>query len=543
MKRTSKQSIILSAVLFLVCVFSIRHLYTVPLILSFLLLGGIAITRQSRSSTLGLVVSLLLLYPLPSWGWLIGRDTHFAAQLSHRLLTATWPISPGEIQRGFIQTPGIHFSSAILSRITGLPIIPKSSETLLVTAILPIVYLGITVLFGWVLIRDYTNKSWTASAMTAILVIGLWSKLLRFNSAFHRVSLAMAVFAVFTYCLYRGTNQRGWRWIRILSFFVIVVSHHFASVMALGLAIVTKIVDNYAPRVRKTRRSPLSANGIIIFCTLFFMWQFIVSLGGAFVVRNAFSIGQSVSPPTPDSWPIVSRSLYSSYQLKLSGWLYNAILGLPIFAAIVLELKKRERIRRWDAVGLLFGVFVAGFAIISTGAFALNYDRILTYFVVAAGWLAPLKLTNIKTIQWTRKYVSGVFVILLILVAISGVQPHVLGGDVRYEEGIKTEQFDAEMYATAEWINSYNNHQLLGDMNTQEVVTSKTGMWVAMGPRQVLSSNIRAGYHMIHHDRNNRLYFGQTKYGSTNLLTDNLEVNLNRRNSVIYTTNKTSIYR
>jgi uncharacterized membrane protein len=525
MNVRQRNSLIITALATAAFVLSIRFQVLPAVIASFLVLLIMIFLRRGSAAIWGLFTGIVLLYPVPQMGWLYGRDSHRAALGVVQILREGWPTSG----IAFTATPLLHMHAALSSVVTDIAVFPETTPKILITAILPIVYLTVSVAMIYLAIRRVVVPIDIAFLPTLLLLpVLFWIPLVRFHSAFRRQSIAIVFFAAVVYLV--STKKFSHRNVMLIFLFVAstVLAHHFSSFMLLLYLGVGGIIMLISHRGPQTRRFGI----LVLFSGIFFSFWFIIAgYGSAYLIGVIASLGVSLDPNLPHEIGYHPIVVYRGF---VGLWLYQAVLAVGLFIGYftVGQIK-------WSSIqAIIYGGIVF---VLSLGAWLgapLAFNRVMSFFVLAFGWLSPIGATNYKSDRIFN--VGTFFIIFIVLIGLSIVPPHLISSQPPdHQIGQYDQRFDSLIYPAAEFAKNYaDDKEYIGSLNVWGIVTSMTGQRVSSRPRAISTGQIPDNHIAFIQDRNKHLY--ATKAGKMN--PPNLLTKLDRKNNRIYTNPNITLY-
>jgi len=547
-KATHAISFLLTAVL----VLSLRGERFSLIVGSVVMLLAVSLLFRSRVAVSGLIIGGIFWYPSAQWGWLVGRDTHSAANTARLVRDVGWPAPSGVVATDFVSTPLVHLSAAVTSVVSGLDIMPGVRGKILVTAVLPIVYLGVAYLIVYCLARRYAEHVGRGNATFAMVSITLWTHTYYIRSAFRRPSIAIVVFTVAVFSYHRLIRTRQARWLALggLSTGALILAHHFASVLFVALAVIGTIVIAVTrlaiPFGVSGRFSVKSAGMLSILGAVFLSSWYVFSNRGSqgvlFIAFNAQSAGGAVKS-YPNS---LTPTFFDLFARTYSKFLFCAVLSIPILSYVIIKLKDRE-IPRLGLIVTAWGVIIAGVAGVSLfTSLELGTGRILSYFVVAGAAMSLPALDEVfSQSRINSSHVQVIIILCLVILSMIAIPPSSISDTetdlARYPSD---QRYGSSFYATAEFIQYVpNNTTLVGDADTAELTEPVTNRRVSYSTLPYQNSTVERDSVVVYRDLNERTYTGRLEgsFRTLRTLPDGAE-RLGANVSKIYATGNESVY-
>lgn len=515
METYSKLKISVCALLLIGAVFSIRFQLLVGIVVSLSILLILTLWSQSLAAIVSLTTALLFLYPGPQIGWLYGRDSHSAALIARLIRESGWPIDDNIVLSwGTPDTPLMHTQAAMISYVTGLPLFPKVAGTPLVTALLPLIYVSVTLSIIFITARRFIEPSQDLLLLCILYVI-LWIPLYEEKIAFRRQSISILFFALIVYSIFvvmqSKTTSRPAVIIASIASLSLVLSHHFGSVIIAGVLLIvgiTTAIYEWASGTSHKGKSFLTTTITLIILVL--TWQVIFGHGAiAVLLAFAAQIAAPLVVTTADTGTD-PKGLVDLVSV-LAPWIYQSILAGGIIAGLLNDWLSNRRTNVLDWQILVGGGTIGLTALTSWVLGIVTPTRIMTYFVLLGGWIAPYgyyRLANEK-ITHPYRFVTATVLILAILSVIM-LPPHIASNaPPRYQSGETDQRFNQEMYASAAFLDKYSNVSFaIGDGNTREIVAPSAQLPVKTGRKSIRTATVPQGAVVILAERNKYLYAG-----------------------------------
>ena len=495
-------------------------------VVSFVILAYLSINYGSITAISGLTIGLILLYPSPQMGWLYGRDSHRAAFGVLEILRNGWPTK----SFAFTETPLLYFHAAVASKILKLPVYSGTTPKWLVTMYLPIFYLISTYLFIISIVRRFKEKVLDLSISLYMLPVIMWIPLAKFHSGFRRESMAIVFFAGIAFFIYNKNFTKPKILCALIFISGTILSHHFSPVILVLFIAVGVIVYSGYDKINLILLLTISV-------IVFMMWYIINGLGGPYITYVVLGV---VSPdPDPNLLNTVSPSLFRLYQLALSLGVYQLILGVLITIGFLYS--KIDIGKEYFKYSLAFGIVIAAVSIGAFLAIPISYDRVMSFFVIACGWIAPAGIyiyardhLRLQPILPTKAVL-----VLIVIIGSSMVPVHVISSNSPdYEQGEFSQQFDQSVYPAAEFAGTYMNEEgYLSTLNLWSILRVETHQAVQSKPSLISNGTIPPDYAVVFLDWNTHLY--TSKYGNI-IPGDVLKESPNNR---VYSNGEVSIYK
>lgn len=512
-----KSEIILSSLAFSVAVFGLKRNDPRLLAVGLVPLALLIVGRFSGVATVYSGIFLVLLFPVPQMGWLFGYDAHSEAVIAQAIKHEGWPISDIVLSWGFPETPLIHVHAVVANLTTGLALGPATFPQVLVTAILPMVYVSVALVTTYCLARRYLRSRSSVPLSLALLPVVLWIPLYDKKVAFRRQSIGLLLFVIATLLLYSYVRSRDRRYITLLVpvSVAFVVAHSltllFFGVVALGVYgswVTVNWIDD------RQRTSDLLVF-VLLMGALTVTWYLIAGYGGekllAIVVSQRFFVSLLLDGFILDVPNAIQPSFYTTFRTFYSKFIYAGLLALPIVGGAISQLVATRTINRWLAFTVVYGVAMAGIAVISLPLPFLNPYRIMTLFVVGGGWMAPIALHKLLDRRLSTATITRLFVAGLLVLSASMVPPHVVTfEEPAYSEGAKSERFGKSLYAVASFVDRHAiQDSIVGDSHTKEVVSTTAQIPVVTRYRSVYRRRVPPGTLAVVGQRNQVAYWGK----------------------------------
>jgi hypothetical protein len=440
-------------------------------------------------------------------GGLFGRDTHEAADISQHLLNKTWPL-PENIVFGDQTTPLLHFLAAIVHRITNLGLYPTESTSPIIPRILPVLFIGISLLLIYFL---FSLEAKGKKPIGLMIPIVLWFPLLEFYTTFRRSSLSLLLLVILTFTIYKGLLSR--RNLRAVPLFLVIsgailLSHRAGTYYALFL-LMSMTAAHFLPfsNIRRAISRQLGPQ-LLLFSVFFISFLYVTrdALAGfvmlpVLVLRKLATLEQPI---------IVANSTSASsrgfFELLPTYALFGIVMIIAVtyFAQIMVEW--RNEIVSTTTIGVFFYSGVLGGLAVYAYFFPtpIEHSRILTVFVLSAAWLPLAKLLKYSPKGQSSAHI--VVSVLLILTVVSTLPMFVLSGGFTHQidDGQRFEQDD---YAVTAFIVSHSTgQQIIGDANLVEVVSPRTDRRVIGAPRAIVNASAPKNSLVVLGERNMNEY-------------------------------------
>nr|WP_136342333.1 hypothetical protein [Halapricum salinum] len=539
------------------------------------LLALIAITvftgRLLPIGTAGL--ALIFLYAGPQAGALYIRGSHVGGRVATEIATQGWPLPSSAIIRGFPETPLLHIHTLIVNAITELEILPTSQPQILVSWLLPLWYVSVALLFVLVTARHFRESQQVRRRLPPVgimmIPVVLWIPLYRAKTGFSRQSIAVALFALTVFVLYRWYHSPSNRWgvIALFGAGSTVVSHHLTSVM-LGIFFAVVLLYVFSERTLDpsslvTPPKPVLTQmaALYLFILVFFLiWQYVVTTGGINFTVLIASVGFSgeklgtilsfiLGSGTTEQvgLPVAERGPFMRFQSFFGYWLYQLLIGIGCVVASAYWWFRGRDLGGWVNVVTVFGVTTGILAVLSWVTGIGDIARITTFFVLVGAWISPIGVylafdrVNEHRLTLTRVFVLGTVVVGLLLIppyVVSDVEP-------RYTQAETDQRFPAQYYAGGEFIGQYTSEEtpIAGDENTEHILIATTGRQASNPPSAVLNGTVPNGGVLMLLDYNDRLFFGAHRsVGNYAIVPTATFETVQSKNSMIYSNGKATIY-
>ena len=509
-----------SCLLSAIAIISVREQIFLYIAISVCLLLTIFISYRSTVPLIGLGAIAVLVYPAPIIGWLYGRDATFDSFMSHRLQNYTWPFTDTSIPKsGYSDTPIIHFHAFLTNQITTIPILPDMEGQFLITALLPILYVSITILFVYVISRRITTPELSAYGVATVI---FWTPLYGQKIAFRRQSAGILFFAISAFLLYLYVydREKRCRYLLLLLGGVSIATHHVSSVLIISLVCLVFYME------ANSRNINTWVPAILI--STFLVYYLLLEFGFTIIIRPVFTMFSTdkISSLIPILFGIsesagqiptdysVQRTEYQILTKFVGNWVYQLLLSIGIISTLLaFRDPKNEKLRkynRWTRVVFYWGAILAivGFTSYLTGSFA--YDRVFTFFVILGGPIAVVGYQKMGYSLTSSKSTIRTLLLVLFILGVLNVPFHYLSGEQpNYEGGISSQQFGPEMYAVGEFVAiNANSQRHIGDENTAQSVSIKTARNLENRPDPALDGSIPPDSIVIMSSQNEYIYRG-----------------------------------
>lgn len=485
------------------------------------LLGIIAIITRSKTPVLGLVLFGLVLFVGPQAGWLYGRDTHSVARSAAYVYNSGWPIADNLLLSwGATYTPGIHIQVAVSSFVTGLPMLPSTQPRLLISAILPLVFTGVTVSFAYLLAREYMP----GAQITDLLAVIFWIPLFYRKTPLRRHSLGTALLMITLYLGYKyyNTNER----VHLLGLIgvsaALIITHHLSTVFAiviLSLFLISTRVKSgvYIPIV-------ISAGVAIWYLFLEFGLEQVVRVLTVAIVPTTFGVVNNQIQPT----------LLSSLRFGL-WFIYPGLLAIGIIITVV--NKKSKNVPLDDLIlPLAAGVIFAPLSIVAWQSGLVAPDRVLTAWILIGAPTAAMAFR-----QWRSAAYKTVLCALLVI-SMMMVPLHVVDDSPpKYHDLQDSQRHSQQMYAASEWA-EYSTNSIVADGNMYELVSPLSQRRVITSPQTIVDAEVPDGQLVMLRDANSDRYFGPVSGSFVNTDPDDLWKRYGKSSNKIYENGRVRTY-
>lgn len=493
---------------------------------------------------------LSLLYSAPQTGHLFGYDSHSAAKIAQSVQRDGWPVSDLIYAWGFPDTPLIHFHAAMVSTLTGIPVFPRVGPHLLVTSLLPFLYVGVVLVSVYALARSYSPGSRSMLLTAAVLTVGLYLPLYDKKIAFRRHSLALALFSIAILLLFVYNERRDIRYagLFLLVTFAITATHHLTSVIFAGLLVVYVALNGLS--VRRARLSQLrTRKSFALFAMVCgVLWYVIAGYGGELVLLaaqrfvNSVLWTASVSVPNETTGPFVVnwRGFYAP-------WLYQALPAGSILAGWYLRMRSVET-TFWHSFTVIVGVLVAAIGVVSIPFVFVNSFRVFLFYMVVGAWIAPFSLRDLADYFGVSTDAAvRVFVVLLVILSISMIPPYLVADTELNRHNVRSERFDTSLYAASWFISTHGDKSyIVGDTAVREVAEPTTQLQVYTEYPQIRNATVTGDSYVVIREQNRYLYWGKVPTAAgpayAVFVPNDLEGRFDARQGAIYSSRNVRIY-
>jgi len=565
MDRIAKRDTIIICILLTGAVLGLR--WQLWIVSGIGLIGLVATTAFTKRSCafLATAAGFIFLYPAPQIGWIYRRGSHVGVNTTETIASLGWPLSSFSLGRGFPETPLLHFHGIILKSITSLNIRPGPEPEVLISWIIPLAYALTTIAVVTITARRYISsldpQIEQPSFALLMLPVLLWIPFYRTKTGFTRQSLAIVIFALSVYAIYRIYYSSSFRFmlIGVIAGIAMVSSHHLTSFVLITL--LTTILSLFFFKLKIQNRSVLElfsglrgrlASLFLAIGALFVAWQYLFSQGGETFVSLLLGISLSAGKmetlvtillgggaPEQATLPLVQRGMLIRFQSFFSLWIYQGLLALGVLAFLY---KYRQNIDSddWSLIILLFGVMIAGLSVLSWILAIGSVERIMTFFVLVGGWLAPMGIHGLfkRTSEYKRKVTAG-FVIVVAIIGLSMIPPYVMT-DVqpRYDQGETDQRFPSQHYAAGMFVEKHtlDTTPIIGDENIEHILIATAGRQAINPPDPVLEGKIPKGSIGLLVNYNNQVFIGShPSVGRYIMSPGNVRKGFMLRNQTVYT--------
>ncbi|WP_152420034.1 hypothetical protein [Haloferax prahovense] len=539
MDRVTKGNLILAFFAVFIGVVGVR-LQEFILITLALLVSAFLVIQRSKSGVFPATITLLFLFPEASFGNLYGFDTHSPVIIAREVLNNGWPVSGIELSWGYVGTPLMHIHTAVASVLLNLPIVPTSGSKLLISAFLPIIYAASTFLFIFVLARRYTSTK-----VASIVPVLCWVAFYTWKVPFSRQALGIFFFVASVLCVHRLLDSPNRRNIVLFSLVTtsLILTHHLSSAIFgvyLGIVVLSGFITS-RPDISARFRVPT-----ILYVLIFILWFVLSGFQDEFVLIGA-SVLRGMTVSTSSIFPAwltqhgISYSQTFSIKKIYAIWAYQIVLATPILAIALLQFRKRELNPR-TTIALLFGGVIASLSVIASLTPTLDVPRLMTFFVVAAGWYAISAWGDVGDIVnyiSAKQVVTVAVVSCIVLGAVMIPLFEVSSSQPNYYDGQKDEKLGDDALKMTSWVGSFVSEPIYGDALVQEIVIPFTQQPVESGFENLVQEQPEGT--VVLAERNNYVYFGHYE-GSTVIIDSSPVMNKTHTMSKPYTNGGYDIY-
>ncbi|MFC4407862.1 hypothetical protein [Haloarchaeobius iranensis] len=466
------------------------------------LFTGVIVVRSSAWLGSIAILFVLTIY-LPSRPGLYGRDSH-----SEALVTAT-VVDNGVLPESvvaawsFLETPLLYVMGAVASRITGLD--PMPPDQILISQLLPIAFVAATLTTAWAMYRQIQPER----SVLMMVPLVLWMPFFIFRLGFRRGSISIVLFAlgVFTLYRYQTTGNSRFALLLIAIPFPMTLAHHLTAglyILCLGCFFLSR----YLPSQQLSTDSPVMVSGRILLITgiIPLTWfVVVVGSGGEKLAGIVLSILGISAVPTPSAPYDLEPSVLGFVSDFVAVWAFVGILGILTLAGGWWQMRERG-MSPWLAGLIPYGAIIAALAFASWLALPVAPSRVLTFFVVVGGGIGISYLSHNTRSKWPVQTV----VLLLVVSSLFMIPYSVIPGQApAYSHGEFGQQFDQQMYDSAEWNDQYiTKEEVVGDANVREVVVPIAQLPVQTAYPQVTSAELPPERTVILREENRHLYKG-----------------------------------
>lgn len=507
-------------ILFSLGLYAIRR--QTPLILGIVSIGLLYFIIRKKMF-LALVLQALLfvyVYSGPHLGWLYGFDTHSPAAISEWLSRpgTHWPNVNILVSWGDISTPLLHIYTVMIHLITELSILPTTQSQVLVSALLPIAFTTLSLVFAGLTIRR-RERVQRSNLVLSLVPLIFWIPLYWKKTAFRRQSLGILLFAFVVFCLFRMRSSRQFRSLAVVALFALTVTHHLTMAVVMIFSVVLTVVPMILSKGLQNVKSDVN-NLVIGFPILaivaFVSWNILYGQNASLfsgLLALLLSDGHSALAASGESarrWEFIQETV--------ARWGYQTIVGVGIAAGAV-EMILQRRSDNWLLGIFGFGVVCGTFAGLAYFSSLFSSYRIMTFFTIAgAGLLIP----NIRRITYRLpKRISPdqtTVAVVLAIVFLSALMFPVglISGQTGYSAtGEYSERFDNQIYAVTDYL-SGDNITVIGDKVVMEILIPmaqtpvETRMDIVRGERPIPDESV-----VVLGNRNRYTYIGLSGAGNS----------------------------
>ncbi|QLH76869.1 hypothetical protein HZS55_05925 [Halosimplex rubrum] len=572
MDAAQKRDFTVTAVLFSVAIISIRSQVSSVTVGAILGLVFVSLWTGRTAILAVLAATLVFLYPGSQAGWIYRRGSHVGVHVTQQILVSGWPLPALDIARGFPETPLVHFHAIAVHLVTGLRVKPSTQPHILATWLLPLWYVSVTLLACGITVRQYKQTHALSTALPRVsyllIPVVLWIPLYNTKTGFTRQSMGIALFAIAVYVLFRLYKRASYRFVGLSLFllFSLISAHHLTSFIlnVLVAVVVAGVILQRRSRVDLPGRQLTGSTVLVLYLTtvlLFLAWQFVFTEGGSLFTRLlatvvisggklgkivTFILGESVQQQS--ALPLIKRGLFIRFQSFFGLWIYQGLLAFGCLALAVVLYRRRILTDDWASISVLSGVIIGTGAALSwvTGIGGIN--RIMTFFVLVSGWLAPAGVSLVaKRMGESSVTPTRIFVFVMAVLGLCLVPPYVVGfGEPRYEQGETDQRFPAQYFASGEFVANHVTEStgVIGDENAEHVLISTAGRQAGNSPYPIVNGTVPPNSVLLLFDYNDQLFFGSHfSTGRYAISMDEMVRPIQTNQSQVYTNGRVDINR
>ena len=549
--KTDKKTACVSLWLLCIIVVSIELQYSWGFYLGVGTLTGIVLFREDTIALICVTTSYIIVFPGPHTGYLYGRDAHDAARIATGISDQGWPIEEMIGVSGFEQTPGVHFLSVIVSRLTGLPIYPSVEHRLLATYIFPIFLTGAILVLAYLIPRRLTKKP-----NVAFLSVALWVPLFEFLPTVHRTTPALVGGSIVMFLSICTSVNWRFKLIIVLSSMLAIVSHHFTAAMTIFIATLYRVSLYLHPKVvaridwndiydtvdrPPSHRENTNITFMLTIGALFFIWYLYQTEAIRFAVAITVRIAADLAVQDAAVTEIkqgFDQSLAVQFRLFFGKFLYQFILAVPIVAGIA----KSRTFDQNDPFVLAFGIFSFVWSLIVWQLGIIAFRRILNFFILFGSWKFlqnARRLTGGDSLTIQSFEVYKLFVVFLLAVSLVTIPPYIVSDDEpAYSDLERNQRFSPQVYAVADYIETHGTYDsVIGDWDIWETISPTVRIPWTVGYPEVVNGDIPDDHIVVLTERNTELYYGE-QAGVNVKLADPKVYNSSITNNKVHTTGK-----
>lgn len=543
MKQGEKRTYCSVFLLFSVVITTIYQGYWQLSLLSLILLGGVCVLSPSLISYIIFSISMIAVLESSSLFFSYGFDTHSPIAISQEIINSGWPVNI-LYSWGDANTPLLHFHGAVTSLVTGLPLVPSPSRSVLTGTVLSIIYVITMILVA----GSISHRLWSKKyRLIGILPVLFWTPLYLQKAAFRRQSIAFALFGTLVLILYFEESFKR-TVLTTLLVVSIVLSHHVTSVLVILYLTFNKL-SKLIESNKKRSLGEISVSLIALSGVLFVVWSLFATSELEIIVAilaNSLLMTTEIQPPNETTF-----TFYTFIQSTLSRWTYQLVIGAGIATGFVTHIK--QEYTNPYKLPFLFGIFIAISSLSLWFGKFFNAYRIISFFVISCasagiiGYKDVIKYKSIKYRIHVEPVLKTTAIALLILSMVMIPVPEVSENN-RLDEGIYDEEFSPELYAFSEFYQSNSMQKpVIADKKVMEVVTP-------IGQAQIHTDTSAIRSHQIPPDkvallsstRNSVVYSGLSGGGLRSFATINMSsediAQFRQSNDVIYQSGEYSLY-
>ncbi|SEH45469.1 hypothetical protein SAMN05192561_10230 [Halopenitus malekzadehii] len=492
----------------------------------------------------GIVLLLVLMAPINSSGWLYGIDSHTAAAQSKAIMGG-WPLTGSNLGGVGTGYPILYFLASIVSIITGAGLIPETSNQLLTSQLLPIIFVFLAVSVAAFYSKRLISESSLSISNGGIIIAPIlcWTPMFIFHTVFQRRSLSILLLVSTSALLMRYHKSIDRRYLPLLIVLIIstILTNHLSGFLLLLLVgsqfahIVVKHWDNL--------RNNLMRYSLILLITLLIhqLWSTFAGYGGEYTLVGFFqlrlietqeilaSLGLA---PKLHSAVFPNQSSPSSlvyFREFIARWLFQVLLAIGISASCIYSIRRDKDDYRIHIFYLGILVATSGVAAViinrvpSITIFEINPMRVFTVFVLVAGGVAMHGYVVLDRILPSRQIFTRTAILLFIVLGVIMVPPHYISSTPPdYQSGSLDPRIGPRLHSLSDFTEEYGEYnQLIGDVIVRAAIQPKTGQEVNGHHDEIRSGTISSNSAIVLTAQNRYVYSARYQKSGNQFITIN----------------------